>query len=187
MTGAPLVGQSSILDYQRRLKVVTHFVQSTCRWSMCCKAPDITMSGITSSSLWATFFLQSTKYGLQIIWSSSEHTIGKRPWKADEQTGFNWKMKSYLPSTSSFMTTEGGNLVGLLAYHSNLRSQNFAQSGVTSSIWFTCQKLSWERLTSWLPPLLWWTRQSWSAEPSTSDIFITKSVHYSMLILTIKK
>ena len=60
MTGAPLVGQSSILDYQRRLKVVTHFVQSTCRWSMCCKAPDITMSGITSSSLLATYFFSCT-------------------------------------------------------------------------------------------------------------------------------
>ena len=154
---------------------------------MCCKAPDITMSGITSNSLWATFFFSCTigqirtSNNLKLFW-----TYNWEKTKKSRRT--NWvQPKSYLPSTSSFMTTEGGNLVGLLASRSNLRSQNFAQSGVTSSIWFTCQKLSWERLTSWLPPLLWWTRQSWSAEPSTSDIFITKSVHYSMLILTIKK
>ena len=31
-----------------------HLVQSTCRLSMCCKAPDITRSGITSTSLLTT-------------------------------------------------------------------------------------------------------------------------------------
>ena len=46
---------SSILEEAE--SVLSHLVQSTWRWSMCCRAPDITRSGMTSSSLLKRWFL----------------------------------------------------------------------------------------------------------------------------------
>ena len=83
-----------------KMDLNSYLVQSTCRWSMYCKAPDMTRSGITSNSLLINNNNNNNKTWFRKFWPLQNFEIVKK--KQIEIV-----KETYLPSTSSFITTEG--------------------------------------------------------------------------------